>query len=160
MDLFAHYALGLLLSEIFNVPWATFFAVVFDIDHLLGYIYDKIKKEEKIKVPRIINIIYRKRTWFHSFWGVFLITALFMNSIQWQIILVSTLSHLLLDSFDKQGIRVLPPFKWRIFGPLPLSYYWDDPTAADSYRRRKPHIASLVLTAIFLISFFVLKYKS
>lgn len=152
MDLFTHYALGLFLTKVFDTPWTIFFSIIFDIDHLLGYIYDKKKKGQEIQISRITHLLRRKRTWLHSFWGIFLLTVMFSYFFNPVMIITCALFHLVLDSVDKAGIQVLSPLIKRKFkGPLPIAYVWENPEKKNT---KKASGVSLMFTLIFLVLFF------
>jgi len=155
MDLFAHYAVGMFLYKIFGSYWAIVFAVILDIDHVLGYIYENaIKKKEMKEVPRIAYFVYSKRTWLHSFLGLALLLILFGYKFSPLMIIVCVGSHLLLDSLDKIGIEILPFIsKKRLKGPFPVAYKWDHP--GEGSRKHQSSI-SIATTAIFLALFFFL----
>ncbi len=148
MDLFAHYAVGMFLSKIFGTYWAVFFACILDFDHVLFFIYEKIKKKEHIGVPRIKYFVYSKRTWLHSLWGLGILLVLFSYHFPPMLIIVCVGSHLLIDSLDKSGIGILPFLtKKRIAGSFPVAYSWDEPSKSNA---KQQSYISIATTLVFL----------
>jgi len=152
VDLFAHYAVGMFLSKFFNTPWTIFFACILDFDHVLFFIYNKIKKREPIGVPRIKYFVYSKRTWLHSLWGLIILLVLFSYHFSPTLIIVSVGSHLILDALDRSGIGIFPYLtKKKITGPFPVAYSWSEPSKSNI---KQQSYISIATTLVFLALFF------
>ncbi|MCS7105841.1 MAG: metal-dependent hydrolase [Candidatus Aenigmarchaeota archaeon] len=154
MDIIAHFIAGLYLSIKFENYWALFFGCIMDIDHVIGYLYDK-RKKVKIEIPSLLHLAYRPRSWFHSLSGLLIVSIPFLFFLSPELIFIPLFIHLFLDLLDKNGIYILPPFiKRRIKGSLPVGYLIEDPTYLKTHKRS--HIPSLLVSVIFLI-FIILK---
>lgn len=169
MDLIAHLVFGFWLYIKLGNPWSILLSCIMDVDHLLGYLYDR-RKESLIKIhydklieeifekpydkKRLLHLSYRPRTWFHSIFGVFLFSLVLTPFLSLSIAFIPLFSHLLLDAMDKNGIYILPPFtKRKVRGALPVGYLIEDPKYL--VRHKRSHIPSLILIiiTIFLILF-------
>ncbi|MEM7821565.1 MAG: metal-dependent hydrolase [Candidatus Aenigmatarchaeota archaeon] len=164
MDLLAHFAVGIwLYTKIENIA-VPFLSCILDIDHILGYIYDKIegrKKEihyEKIfeeffktrKKRIFLRLSYRPRTWIHSFFGVFLIGLFLTPFFGLEASFIPLISHILLDALDKNGVFLFPPLiKSKIRGALPVGYLAENPNYL--IRHKRSHVPSLILIIIVTI---------
>jgi len=149
MDLLAHLIFSFWVSLHVGNVWAIFLGTIMDIDHLLGYIYDR-RKKRYIEIPKLLHLAYRPRTWLHSFTGILLLSIPLLPFLPITVVFIPILSHLLLDILDKSGISIFPPFlKKKVRGALPVGYLIEDP----SYLRRhkRSHIASLILIAIVIL---------
>jgi len=151
MDLLAHFVVGLWLYSHYQYPLVVLLSVIPDIDHLVGYIYDRRKKTE-IKLPKLIHLAYRPRSWFHSFTGVLIIGLPLLIYFPWYVVFIPLLFHMFLDMLDKEGIYILPPFiSKRIRGALPVGYLPEDPSYMKKHKRS--HLPSiLVILAIAILS--------
>jgi len=148
VDLIAHFVFGLWLSGKFGGVWTILFSCITDIDHLIGYIYDK-RKKRVIEMPKLLHLAYRPRSWLHSFTGVlFFLPLLFV--FDWKTIFIPLLLHLLFDSLDKYGISIFPPFtNKRLKGILPVGYLVEEPRFLELHKRS--HIPSLIMTALMIL---------
>jgi len=153
MDLIAHFIFGLWLYKIFGNAWTIPLSCIIDIDHFLGYFYDR-RKQKRIEIPNLLHLSYRPRTWVHSITGVLIIFLPLIFFSPWYIVLISLFSHIFLDSLDKLGIYILPPFTDRrmIHGVLPVGYLLEDPNYLRLHKRS--HIPSILF--ILLISLLIL----
>jgi len=149
MDIVAHVVFGFWLSTKLGTEWGIFFSAILDIDHLLGYLYDK-RKKKTIEIPSLLHLAYRQRTWLHSIFGVFIITLVFIQFLDWRIVFFPLLFHLFLDAIDKIGIYILPPFtKKKIKGILPVGYLIEEPGYLK--RHKRSHIPSIILIVLTII---------
>lgn len=149
MDLIAHFVFSLWLNTHYGNVWTIFLGTIIDIDHFLGYIYDR-RNKRYIEIPKLLHLAYRPRSWMHSFTGILVLSIPSLLFLPANIAFIPLLSHLLLDALDKNGISIFPPFlKKRIKGALPVGYLIEDPTYLK--RHRRSHIASFVLIAIFIL---------
>ena len=149
MDLLAHLIVGIWLYQHFGNFWTIFLSVIIDIDHFLGYIYDRRKKRH-IEIPKLLHLAYRPRSWLHSFTGLLLFSIPLSFFLPPTIAFLPLFSHLMLDMLDKSGISIFPPFlKKKIKGALPVGYLIEDPTYLR--RHRRSHIASFILIAIVIL---------
>ncbi|MBD3163651.1 hypothetical protein GF323_00455 [Candidatus Woesearchaeota archaeon] len=74
----------------------------------------------KIKISKIINLIFGHRTIFHSLFfiaPVYILFSLFSRTIALSFLLASG-SHLLLDALTPKGIFPLYPLKYKIKGSI------------------------------------------
>ena len=151
MDLLAHFMFGLWLYQKTGNIWAIPLSMIFDIDHILGYIWDRKKRFPK-KTSFLLEMAYRPRTWFHSLSLMFLMVVFFSFYAPIQIVFICLAVHLLIDAMDKGGVYLLPPFsKKKISGPLPISYIWDNPVKPT--HNKKGHIPSVIF--IILVSLLI-----
>jgi len=121
---------------------------IFDIDHFIGYVYDR-KKKIHPKLPWVLHVAFRRRSWFHSFTGLLLLLPFVSAYVPFSLALLSLLSHLLIDSMDRMGIQILPPFtKRKIRGPLPTSYLW---SSKHPRHYRKAHIPAIIMIIILFL---------
>ncbi|MEM5834490.1 MAG: hypothetical protein QXQ69_01415 [Candidatus Aenigmatarchaeota archaeon] len=149
MDILAHFALGLYLSFKFESYWPLFFSCIFDIDHIIGYFYDK-RKKTLVEIPSFLHIAYRPRSWFHSFWGFLIVLVPFIFFLPLEIVAVPLILHLFLDLLDKNGIFTFPPIvRKKIKGHLPVGYLVEDPAYLKTHKRS--HIPSLLASVIFFL---------
>ncbi len=147
MDIIAHLAFGLWLWKFYGNFWGLIASVLFDIDHILGFLYDRVKKQ-KLEIPKIYQLVYRRRSWFHSIAMIPIFTFIFSFITDWKIVFIGLSSHLILDALDKSGIYILPfLYTKKIKGPLPPSYFIDNPHS----NRKSNHIPSLLVAILFLI---------
>jgi len=146
MDLIAHFVFGLWIYQDFGNIWIILLSCITDIDHLIGYIYDR-RKKSSIQIPKLLHLAYRPRSWFHSFTGLLTVFIPLSFFLPTPVVLLPLLSHLLLDALDKNGISIFPPFlKKRIKGALPVGYLMEDPNYLK--RHKRSHVPSLILIAI------------
>lgn len=149
MDLIAHFVFGLWLYKISGNVWTIVLTCIIDIDHFLGYIYDR-RKKHIIKVPSLLHLAFRPRSWLHSITGVLIISLPSIFFLPWHVVFISLFSHLILDSLDKGGIYLLPPFsKKMIRGILPMGYLIEDPNYLRLHKRS--HIPSLILIVVMAL---------
>jgi len=153
MDLIAHFMVGLLFYRKFGSLVYIFLACAFDLDHVIGYFYDR-RKKLRIELPPLLHLAYRPRSWLHSFTGLLLFSFLFSPFFPAHLVVTSLFSHLLLDMVDKSGVFIFPPLiKEKVRGILPVGYFLEDPKYLK--RHKRSHIPSLVLTLIVgLLVFF------
>jgi len=152
MDIIAHFMLGLWFWKKFANPWSLILSFIVDVDHILGYVYDR-RNKKIIKFPKFLHLAFRERTWVHSLTGVFLISIPLLFFFPLEVVLVPLFSHLMLDMIDKNGIFTLPPFTSRkIQGVLPVGYLLESANHLKLYKRS--HLPSLVL--IILVSLLIL----
>lgn len=143
MDLIAHFVFGLWIYQDLGSVWTIFLSCITDIDHLLGYIYDR-RKKPFIQIPKLLHLAYRPRSWFHSFTGILVVSIPLTFFLPSPIVFLPLFSHLLLDALDKNGISILPPFlKKRVRGALPVGYLIEDPSYLK--RHKRSHVPSLIL---------------
>jgi len=148
MDLIAHLSFGLWLYKQYGDFSAVISSIIFDLDHIIGFFYDR-RKDVKIEIPKLYQFVYRKRSWFHSIAVLPILTFLFSFVCDWKIALIALTSHLLLDALDNSGIYILPYFsKKRIRGPLPPSYFIENPRKKKT---KGSHLPSIVVSILFLI---------
>ncbi|MEM5883024.1 MAG: hypothetical protein QXQ77_02170 [Candidatus Aenigmatarchaeota archaeon] len=149
MDAIAHFIVGLYLSIKFESYWPLFLSCVFDIDHIIGYFYDK-RKKLILEIPSLLHLAYRPRSWFHSFSGLLIILIPFLPFLPLEIIFIPLFIHLFLDILDKNGIYILPPLiKKKIKGLLPVGYLMENPNYLRAHKRS--HIPSLLISIIFVL---------
>ena len=149
MDLIAHFVFSIWLAQHCGNLWPILLGTIIDIDHVLGYIYDR-RKKLRIEIPKLLHLAYRPRSWLHSFTGLLLISIPFLFFLPSNIVFVPILFHLLLDSLDKNGISILPPIlKKKIRGVLPVGYLIEDSKYLE--RHRRSHIACFILIAISIL---------
>jgi hypothetical protein len=149
MDILAHFIIGLYFSIKFESYWPIFFSCIFDIDHIIGYFYDR-RKKILIEIPSLLHIAYRPRSWFHSIFGLLILSVPFTLFLPLEIIFIPLLIHLFLDLLDKNGIYLFPPFiKKKIKGSLPVGYLVEDPSYLK--RHKRSHIPSLLATLFFFL---------
>ncbi|MDI6798910.1 MAG: hypothetical protein QMD12_02865 [Candidatus Aenigmarchaeota archaeon] len=147
MDLIAHFVFGLWLFKKSGNVWSIALSCVLDIDHILGYIYDK-RKKRYIEIPSILHLAYRPRSWLHSITGALISALPFVFFLPMHIVLISLFSHLFFDLLDRNGILLFPPLlKKKIKGALPVGYLIEDPEYLK--RHRRSHIPSLILIVLF-----------
>ncbi|OYT42796.1 MAG: hypothetical protein B6U78_00125 [Candidatus Aenigmarchaeota archaeon ex4484_224] len=148
MDLTTHLAVGIFLYKVFGNPWLILLSVIFDFDHLFGYLYDS-RKKIRLEIPKLYRLAYRPRSWFHSILMVPILAIIFLQIVPWKQSVLALTIHLLLDMPDREGIYIVPFLsKKKIRGPLPVAYY-------IKHEKRKIkksfHIISLTLTTIFIL---------
>ncbi|MGC8812439.1 MAG: metal-dependent hydrolase [Candidatus Aenigmatarchaeota archaeon] len=154
MDILAHFMVGLYLGIRFGSYWPIFFSCILDIDHIIGYFYDR-RKKIMAEIPSLLHLAYRPRSWFHSIFGLLILSTSFALFLPLELYLVPLFIHLFLDLLDKDGIYIFPPFiKKKIKGSLPVGYLVEDPNYLKAHKRS--HIPSL-LTTIFFFLLIVLK---
>lgn len=142
MDLLAHLVVGVWLYTKYKQMIVIPLAMIFDVDHLLGYVYDKRKNVRKL--PKVIHLAYRPRSWFHSLTGMFLVALPLLPFFQWQVVITPLASHLFLDMLDKSGLFIFPPLTWKkIRGALPVGYLPEDPMYMKKHKRS--HIPSIIV---------------
>jgi membrane-bound metal-dependent hydrolase YbcI (DUF457 family) len=150
MDVLAHFVFGLWLYTKFNSLAVLPLSVILDIDHLIGFIYDK-RKAKKIKIPSLLHLAYRPRSWLHSIIGILLIGLPLVPLLGLYPVLIPLLSHLLIDMLDKAGIYMFPPFtRMRVHGILPASYLPEENPSLKGKRSHVPSIVLIVATAILV----------
>jgi membrane-bound metal-dependent hydrolase YbcI (DUF457 family) len=150
MDVVAHFVFGLWLSRKVS-PVAVPFSVILDIDHVLGFLYDKIRKKN-IKTPTLIHLAYRPRSWLHSLLGILIIGLPFYPFFGFFPVFIPLLTHLLIDMLDNSGVMLLFPFSFKhIHGILPASYL---PEEARK-RKKTSHIPSVILIIASAILIFL-----
>jgi len=145
MDLIAHFVVGLAIAKKLGNPWAVFLSCLIDIDHAIGYIYDKRNKKNTI-MPTLLHLAHRPRTWLHSISGAALLIVLFAYVVKLPlpVVFYSFSIHIAIDALDKAGIYVFPPFtKRKIRGALPVGYLPEDPSYLQKHKRS--HIPSILL---------------
>ncbi|MEM5800476.1 MAG: hypothetical protein QXD54_02750 [Candidatus Aenigmatarchaeota archaeon] len=149
MDILAHFIVGLYLSIKFENYWPLFFSCIFDLDHVIGYLYDK-RKKLPIEIPSLLHLAYRPRSWFHSILGLLIVSIPFLFFLPVELIFIPLFAHLFLDILDKNGIYILPPLiKKKIKGSLPVGYLLEDPSYLKTHKRS--HIPSLLVSIIFVL---------
>jgi membrane-bound metal-dependent hydrolase YbcI (DUF457 family) len=163
MDFVAHFVVGLWLSIKIGNPIAIPLSVSFDIDHVIGFLYDK-RKKMLTSIPNIFHFAYRPRSWLHSISGLMILFVIavginatglvnFNSPVPYDIILFCLILHLLIDMLDKDGIHILPPItRKEIRGALPVGYLIEDPKYLTNHKRS--HVPSLILIAVILMFIF------
>lgn len=147
MIFFAHLIIGYWLFLKFGYWQVIPLAVIFDIDHLIGYI---IRKRRNVSSPltNMQTLFTHPRSWIHSLTGFLIFFLPSLIFVPWYAAASALATNLLLD-FDKAGIFILPPFTKRlIYGPLPINYDWSTPTKKKI--NRLGYIPSLIFIAIML----------
>jgi len=151
MDLLAHFVMGLVIAKKLNNPWAVLLSCLIDIDHIIGYIYDR-RKKKFLFMPSLLHIAYRPRTWLHSITGAALFAAFFIYVLHlpFDVVFFSFYIHLAIDMLDKTGIYVLPPLiKRKVKGALPVGYLMED--SGYLQRHKRSHIPSILLILIVAV---------
>ncbi len=148
MDILAHFIVGLYFSIKFESYWPIFFSCIFDIDHIIGYFYDR-RKKILIEIPPLLHIAYRPRSWLHSIFGFLILSIPFTLFLPLHIIFIPLLIHLFLDLLDRNGIYLFPFIKKKIKGSLPVGYLIEDPSYLK--RHKRSHIPSLLTTLFFFL---------
>jgi hypothetical protein len=154
MDILAHFIVGLYLSIKFESYWPIFFSCILDIDHVIGYFYDR-RKKILTEIPSLLHLAYRPRSWFHSILGLLILFIPFMFFLPLHLILIPLFLHFFLDLLDKSGVYLFPPFiKRKIRGSLPVGYLVEDESSLKTHKRS--HIPSL-LTLLFFFLLIIFK---
>lgn len=151
MDLVAHFVMGLVIAKKLNNPWAVLLSCIIDIDHVIGYLYDR-RKKKLMWIPNLLHIAHRPRTWLHSITGAALLIAFFTFSfnLPFPVVFFSFYIHLAMDMLDKNGIFVLPPLiNRKIRGALPAGYLPEDPSYLK--RHKRSHIPTILLILIVAV---------
>ena len=151
MDLVAHFVMGLAIAKKLNNPWAVLLSCIIDIDHVIGYLYDR-RKKKFLFIPSLLHLAYRPRTWLHSITGAALLAALslFVFNLPFPVVFFSLYVHLAIDMLDKAGIYILPPLiKRKIKGALPVGYLMED--SGYLQRHKRSHIPSILLILIVAV---------
>ncbi len=135
MDLIAHLVFGFWVYRNFGIIWALPLSCILDIDHLIGYLYDKRRKTHWY-LPDFVHLAYRPRTWLHSIGFVTLIAIPLMFVLPWYVVVISLYGHLFLDGLDRFGVYIFPPFiSKRIHGALPVGYLLEDQNYLSHHKR-------------------------
>jgi len=112
---FALFFVLLLFSEIQNF---IIFLSVFLLASIIPDIDTPFSKIGKIKLFRILNFFTKHRGIIHSFIFLIFISCflLFFKNNIWLAFVLGYSSHLILDCFTVQGVRLFYPFKLKVKG--------------------------------------------
>jgi len=108
--------LSLLVSRIIPIQNQALFIIISIFFTLLPDIDESSSKIGRKTKP--ISFFLKHRGFFHSLWiPLILVFALYPLSFEISLaIFIGYFSHLILDSFTKEGIRFVYPFRWRVRG--------------------------------------------
>jgi len=154
MDAIAHFVFGLWLYQKLPSPTTIILSVILDIDHLLGFLYDKITRRMSVHLPSLLHLAYRPRSWLHSIAGILAISLPLIPFYGFSPVFIPLLAHLLIDMLDRAGVMLLFPFSRKyIHGILPASYLPED--EALTRRHKASHVPSIILIIISAIMIFL-----
>lgn len=157
MDLTVHFLVGILIFKLTGNIFAIPLSILPDLDHVIGYFYDK-RKKRNIQMPKLLHIAYRPRSWLHSVFAVLILSLFFSLFIPWKVVFASLFSHILIDSLDKSGVYLLPYIsKKKIRGILPVGYLEENP--AYLKRHKRSHVPSMIVTAIIILILLIIFYN-
>ena len=108
--------LSLLVFKIIQIGNKPLFIIISIFFTLLPDIDESSSKIGRKARP--ISCLLKHRGFFHSMWiPLILVFILYLFSIEMSLaVFIGYFSHLLLDSFTKQGIKFVYPFRWRVSG--------------------------------------------
>ena len=115
-----HFVLALFFILFFflDVQGPVIFFSVFLLASIIPDIDTPFSKVGKIKLFRILNFFTKHRGIIHSLTFMFFISSffLFFKNSFWLAFVLGYSSHLILDCFTVQGVRLFYPFKLKIKG--------------------------------------------
>jgi membrane-bound metal-dependent hydrolase YbcI (DUF457 family) len=153
MDAVAHFVFGLWLYQKIPSPIVIILSVILDVDHLLGFLYDK-RKSRLAHLPSLLHLAYRPRSWLHSIAGILVIGLPLVPFYGFSTVFIPLLTHILIDMLDKAGVMLFFPFSHKyVHGILPASYLPEDQALAR--RHKASHLPSIVLIIIVAIMMFL-----
>jgi membrane-bound metal-dependent hydrolase YbcI (DUF457 family) len=135
MLLITHLLFGIFLGQLMgNIPLVTIGSIIVDIDHIFVYIlYGVIFSPRKVinALTSPHDVYVESRTQIHSLliWLVFTLIVFAIDRSIAKFLSIGYLSHLILDSIDTQGLKLVWPLKGVIKGPVvynsQMEYFFD-----------------------------------